>query len=301
MVEMSGSGVGVVLAAFAAALVPLLWAALVRQVWRPYALARAFARQGVRGPPYRFYVGNNPEARAMLAAAASGEALERSSNDIVPRVMPHVRAWASLYGKVFLSWTGSTPRLWAGDIDMAKRILSDKAGLYVKPDPGSALLALLGMDLAFTEGDDWACHRRVVHPAFAMDRLKSMTAAMAACAAEVVRDWEARAAAASASGEATVEVGRRFTEHTADVISHTAFGSSYRQGKEVFLAQRELQLMVFTSINNVVVHVPGMEYVSTKANVRRWQLERTVRSTLMAIIDERLALAKKSKGYGTEI
>ncbi|CAD6339980.1 unnamed protein product [Miscanthus lutarioriparius] len=141
---MSGSGVGVVLAAFAAALVPLLWAALVRQVWRPASGARR----------YRFYVGNNPEARAMLAAAASGEALERSSNDIVPRVMPHVRAWASLYGKVFLSWTGSTPRLWAGDLDMAKRILSDKAGLYVKPDPGSALLALLGMGLAFTEGDD---------------------------------------------------------------------------------------------------------------------------------------------------
>jgi hypothetical protein len=42
---MSGSGMGVVLAALAAALVPLLWAALVRQVWRPYAVARAFARQ----------------------------------------------------------------------------------------------------------------------------------------------------------------------------------------------------------------------------------------------------------------
>ena len=300
---MSGSGMGVVLAALAAALVPLLWAALVRQVWRPYAVARAFARQGVRGPPYRFYVGNNREARAMMAAAAaSGEALEWSSNDIVHRVMPHVRAWASLYGKVFVSWTGSTPRLWVGDLDMAKRILSDKAGLYVNPSLGAALMALLGQGLVFTEGDDWARHRRVVHPAFAMDRLKSMTGAMAACAAEVVRDWEARAgAAASASGEVTVEVGQQFTELTADVISHTAFGSSYRQGKEVFLAQRELQLMVFASMNNVVVRVPGMDHVPTKANLRRWQLERTVRGTLMAIIDERLASAKESKGYGNDL
>jgi PHYB activation tagged suppressor 1 len=214
--------------------------------------------------------------------------------------MPHVWAWASLYGKVFLSWTGSTPRLWAGDLDMAKRILSDKAGPYVKPDQGPALLALLGMGLVFTEGDDWARHRRVVHPAFAMDRLKSMTAAMAACAAEVIGDWEARVAA-SASGEATVEVGQWFTELTADVISHTAFGSSYRQGKEVFLAQQELQLMVFASINNVVVRVPGMDHVPTKANVRRWQLERTVRGTLTAIIDERLASAKESKGYGNDL
>ena len=38
-----------------------------------------------------------------------------------------------------------------------------------------------------------------------------------------------------------------------------------------------------------------------KANVRRWQVERTVRGTLMAIIDERLASAKESKGYGNDM
>jgi PHYB activation tagged suppressor 1 len=97
----------------------------------------------------------------------------------------------------------------------------------------------------------------------------------------------------------TVEVGQQFTELTADVISHTAFGSSYRQGKEVFLAQRELQFIAFASIDNV--RVPGMQYVPTKANVRRWQLERTVRGTLMAIIGERLAAAKEARGYGSDL
>ena len=203
-------------------------------------------------------------------------------------------------GKVFLTWSSSTPALFVGSYDMVKRVLFDKSGLYGKTDPGPTILSLMGMGLVFTDGDDWSRHRRVVHPAFAMDKLKSMTGAMAACAAEVIRGWEARAAAsASGDGVVTVEVRQQFTELTADVISHTAFGSSYRQGKEVFLAQRDLQFIAFASIDNV--RVPGMQYVPTKANVRRWQLERTVRGTLMAIIGERLAAAKEARGYGSDL
>nr|TKW19753.1 hypothetical protein SEVIR_4G040901v2 [Setaria viridis] len=251
----TGGGMGMaVAAALAVALLPWLWAALVHLVCRPYAVARAFARQGIRGPPYRFFVGNAGEATAMLEAASGEAARDRSSHDIVPRVMPHLRAWTSLYGKVFLSWSGSTPALCVGSYAMARRVLSDKAGLYGKKDPGPAILALLGMGLIFAEGEDWVRHRRVVHPAFARNKLKAMAGVVAACAGEVIRSWEA---AAAVGGEVTVEVGQQFMELTADVISRTAFGSSYRQGKEVFLAQRELQLMAFASNR---VRVPGMQW-----------------------------------------
>jgi len=295
-----GGGVGLVAAALAAVAATWLWAALVRLVCRPYATARAFARQGVRGLPHRPFRGHDKEVKAMLAAG-SGETLDRGSHDFIPRVMPHYRAWMSRYGKVFLLGSGSPPSLCVGKFDMVNRILSDRTGLYAKVNPGPVILALLGMGLVLTEGEDWARHRRVVHPAFAMDKLKMMTGAMAACAAEVIRAWEARAAAAG--GEVTVEVGEQFAELTADVISHTAFGSSYRQGKEVFLAQRELQVIAFTSIYNPS-RVPGMQYAPTKSNMRRWKLERKVRDTLMAVIDERLAAAKEAAatgGYGSDL
>ena len=204
--------------------------------------------------------------------------------------------WCS--GKVFVLSSGSPPSLFVARFDMVKRILSDRTGLYAKVNPGPVILALLGMGLVLTEGEDWARHRRVVHPAFAMDKLKMMTGAVAACAGEVIRAWEARAAAAG--GEATVEVGQQFTELTADVISHTAFGSSYRRGKEVFLAQRELQHIALAAITSAR-RVPGMEYAPTKANVRRWQLERKVRDTLTAIIGERLDAAGEARGYGTDL
>nr|CAB3495407.1 unnamed protein product [Digitaria exilis] len=296
---MVGSGAALmVAAALAAVAATWLWAALAHLVWRPYAVARAFARQGVRGPAYRLYFGNTRESKAMLRAATSGHTLDRSSHDIIPRVMPQHRAWTSLYRKVYLWWFGSTPALCVGSYDMVKRILSDKVELYPKPSPPPALLALMGMGLVFTQGDDWVRHRRIVSPAFAMDKLKMMTGAMAACAGEVIREWESRAAANG--GEVMVEVGKQFAELTADVISHTAFGSSYRQGKEVFLAQRELQLIAFASF--ATTRLPGAQYAPTKSNLRRWRLERKVRDTLVAIIDERMRMAAaKEEAYGHDL
>ncbi|BAS96574.1 Os06g0191700 [Oryza sativa Japonica Group] len=238
-----------------------------------------------------------------MRAAASGGVLDRRCHDVVPRVLPHYRAWMSRYGKVFVSWTGPFPALCVGDYAMAKEILADRTGLYAKPDPGASILALFGNGLAFVNGDDWARHRRVVHPAFAMDKLKMMAKTMAECARKVIQAWEARAAAA-ADGErmVQVEVGEQFHELTADVISHTAFGSSYRQGKEVFVAQRELQYIAMSALNSV--RIPGSQYIPTKANIRRRQLAKKVRGTLMAIIRERqatAAAAKEDRGYGNDL
>ncbi|KAJ1274528.1 hypothetical protein BS78_05G069400 [Paspalum vaginatum] len=148
---------------------------------------------------------------------------------------------------------------------MVKQVLSDRAGQFVKPVLTPALVAIMGTGLIMVEGADWARHRRVVAPAFAVDKVKMMAGAMAACAGEVVR--AGAEAAAAAGGEATVEVGRHFRELTADVISRTAFGSSYRRGKEAFLGQRELLLVAMAAMDGV--RVPGAQYVPTRANVRR--------------------------------
>jgi PHYB activation tagged suppressor 1 len=41
--------------------------------------------------------------------------LDLRCHDIVPRVLPHYRAWMWRYGKVFVSWSGATPALCVGD------------------------------------------------------------------------------------------------------------------------------------------------------------------------------------------
>uniref|UniRef100_A0A0D9WMT4 Cytochrome P450 n=2 Tax=Leersia perrieri TaxID=77586 RepID=A0A0D9WMT4_9ORYZ len=267
-----------------------LWTTMARLVWRPYAVAVAFRKQGITGPAYRFY-------RRRGERDARGGA---RCHDIVPRVLPHHRAWMLRHGRVLVSWSGATPALVVGDYAMAKQILADRTGTYGKPDPGAVIVALTGKGLVFVNGDDWSRHRRVVNPAFAMDKLRTMTKTMAECARLVIRTWEARAAANNPSGEIEIEVGHQFHELTADVISHTAFGSSYLQGKEVFVAQRELQAIAMATINSV--RFPGRQYIPTKTNVRRWELEKKVRGTLMTMIRERqAAVAKEGNGYGNDL
>jgi PHYB activation tagged suppressor 1 len=62
---MGTGAAALVAAAVAVVVVTRLWTVLLHLVWRPYAVARAFARQGVRGPPYRVFVGNSKEIQAM--------------------------------------------------------------------------------------------------------------------------------------------------------------------------------------------------------------------------------------------
>jgi len=55
--------------------------------------------------------------------------------------------------------------------------------------------------------------------------------------------------------QGAIEVNKQFMELTADVISHSAFGSSYVLGKEVFWAQKELQGLFVASVNKFAL--PG--------------------------------------------
>ena len=81
-----------------------------------------------------------------------------------------------------------------------------------------------------------------------------MTATMADCALSMVTGWEAQLASQQKK-HVTIELSDQFEELTADVISHTAFGSSYREGKRVFQALKELQFITFSTLFSV--QIPG--------------------------------------------
>jgi hypothetical protein len=54
-----------------------------------------------------------------------------------------------------------------------------------------------------------------------------------------------------------IDVHNEFRALTTDIISHTAFGSSYNEGKEVFELQRELQEMVVEAERSIFI--PGSQ------------------------------------------
>jgi len=122
-----------------------------------------------------------------------------------------------------------------------------------------------------------------------------MTVTMSDCAGSMMSEWKAKM---DKAGDVEIDLSTQFEELTADVISHTAFGSSYTEGKKVFLAQRELQFLAFSTVFNV--QIPGFRYLPTKKNLQISKLDKEVRTMLMNIIKSRLA-AKDTMGYGHDL
>ncbi|CAN6294949.1 unnamed protein product [Urochloa humidicola] len=269
--------------------------AVVRHLWRPRAVAAAFRAQGVRGAPYRFLSGSNGDVRRMRAEA-DGTALDVRDHDYLGRIMPHFLAWKDKYGAPFLYWFGPQPRICLFHYESVRQVLWNKSGHFTKTDAHPTILALLGKGLVFVEGTDWVRHRRVVNPAFAMDKLKMMVATMAGCAQRLIKECEGLASN-NKNGEVEVEFNKHFQELTAEVISRTAFGSSYKEGKEIFHAQRQLVGIATATFLNV--QLPGFRYLPTKRNRLKWMLEKKINTTLMAIIQTRLA--SKGSGYGDDL
>jgi len=58
------------------------------------------------------------------------------------------------------------------DAELAKQILSNKFGFYGKSKINPSFLALIGNGLATVTGLDWVRHRRILNPAFSIDKLK---------------------------------------------------------------------------------------------------------------------------------
>lgn len=290
---------GLVLGVLGVILFSSLWKVLVFLVWRPFFITRQFRKQGVKGPGYKFWSGNLEEIRSLNKAAKDID-MDICSHDIVPRVIPDYFKWIPQYGGTFLYWFGAQPRICITDAEQVKQVLSNKFGFYIKTKPPSGILAILGRGLVLTEGAEWVKHRRVVSPAFTMDKLKVMTMKMADCTLSMLDCWHPPVVQAERSNDTennVIEVNRQFQELTADVISHTAFGSSFAEGKEVFLAQKQLQMLTLATI--LKIEIPGLRYLPTKRNIEKWRLERKIRDTLMRIIQGRLK--SKDSSYGNDL
>lgn len=82
---------------------------------------------------------------------------------------------------------------------------------------------------------------------------------MISCAEQLIKEWE-QLVASNKNKEVEVEFSKHFQELTADVISRTAFGSSYREGKEVFHTQKQLVALAMATLLNV--QLPGFKQVN---------------------------------------
>ncbi|KAF5755403.1 putative cytochrome P450 [Helianthus annuus] len=203
--------------------------------WVPTRIKRIMTHQGIKGPPYHFIHGNTKEIAAMKDQANTTPFTE-ISHDIYPRIQPHFFTWFQLYGKNFLNWYGPQAELVITDTEIIREIASNRSVAFARPDLGSFHKKMLGNGLVTSSGKKWASQRKVANRAFNGESLKNMIPMMVASVELMLDRWKKMA-------ESEVEMYAEFRMLTADVISRTAFGSSYLQGKEVFEMLNEIGKM----------------------------------------------------------
>ncbi|OAY48819.1 cytochrome P450 709B2 [Manihot esculenta] len=275
-----------------------LWEVLKIVVWRPYAITKTFQKQGIRGPPYKLLYGCLDEVKKMKKLA-NEKVLDTNCHDITSRVLPHYHKWFSEFGDTLLYWYGTHPRITITNPELAKQILSNKFGFYGRPKTRPILQNLVGYGLILVEGLDWVRHRRVLNPAFSIDKLKIMTKKMAECTISMLDEWKILAVLTEEQ-RIKIEMNANFQKLTADIIAHTAFGSSYVEGKEVFKALKELQKCCVASDTDIFI--PGSQYLPTPSNLQMWKLSRKLKNSLKVIIESRLSAKAATDGhYGDDL
>ncbi|KAF8696979.1 hypothetical protein HU200_036625 [Digitaria exilis] len=186
------------------------------------------------------------------------------------------------HGKMSMSWFGPNPRVTIVDSELSKDVLSNKFGHFEKLKV-PALSKVFGDGLASHEGEKWVKHRRILTPAFHLEKLKLMLPAFSACCEELVSRWSE-----SLGSDASLEldVWAELQNLTGDVISRTAFSSSYHVGRRIFQLQGEQAELVMTNkIESILKDIIGKRIQamkqgeSTKDDLLGLLLESNMRET----------------------
>ncbi|GJM93839.1 hypothetical protein PR202_ga10430 [Eleusine coracana subsp. coracana] len=261
----------------------LLWLAawtLEWAWWTPRQLDRALRAQGLKGTKYRLFTGDVRE-NFRINREARTKPMPIGCHDIIPRVQPMFYNVVKEYGKLSFTWFGPTPRVMIPDPELVREVLSNKFGHFGKPK-ASRIGKLLANGVVNHEGEKWAKHRRILNPAFHHEKIKRMLPVFSACCIEMISRWES---SMSSEGVSEIDIWPEFQNLTGDVISKTAFGSSYQEGRRIFQLQAELAERLIQSFQTIFI--PGYWFLPTKNNRRMREIGREICKDLHAIVGKR--------------
>ncbi|KAK7328384.1 hypothetical protein VNO77_22489 [Canavalia gladiata] len=203
------------------------------------------------------------------------------SHNILPRVLSFYHHWKKIYGTTFLVWFGPTVRITISDPELIREIFTSKSEFYEKSEAPALVKKLEGDGLLSLKGEKWAHHRRIISPTFHMENLKLLIPMVATSVVDMLEKWKAMAE----KGEVEIEVSDCFQTLTEDVITRTAFGSSYEDGKVIFRLQAKQMLLAADAFQKVFI--PGYRFFPTRRNINCWKLEKEMKKLLVKVIDGR--------------
>ncbi|KAG8366487.1 hypothetical protein BUALT_Bualt17G0085100 [Buddleja alternifolia] len=246
--------------------------------WNPIHMQHMLSSQGLKGPSCKFLHGNTKEIIKMRKEAIQTPS-DLHDHDVFPRVLPHFNTWMKLYGSNFVIWIGDQPQILVTEPDLAKEILINKEGIYQKIKPISHAKKLLGDGLVVAEGEKWSKLRKLSNHSFHAESLQDMVPAMIASVDTMLERWRCH------EGE-ELEISNEFRLLTAEVISRTAFGSSYLEGKNIF--EMLTKLGVLAARNVYKIRLFGLEKIlMSKDDIESDKVEKSLRDSIVSLIRTR--------------
>ncbi|CAL4948612.1 unnamed protein product [Urochloa decumbens] len=277
---------------------PVVWGAyrVAERRWlRPRRLDGLLRAQGLTGTEYRFPAGDLQE-NARLNDEARSRPMRLGCHDVVPRVMPHLVNTVKEHGNICITWFGPIPRVIITEADLVRDILSNKFGHFQK-FTNKRLGKLLALGVASYESEKWAKHRRILNPAFHVEKLKRMLPAFSTCCTELIDRWESKLAGSNGSYE--LDIWPEFQNLTGDVISRTAFGSSFMEGRRIFQLQGEQAERLIKAVQ--YLYIPGFLFLPTQNNWRMNEINREIEGVLRGMIKKRELAIEKGETSGNDL
>eukprot|EP00249_Psilotum_nudum_P002945 c16243_g1_i2 orf=55-1260(+) len=278
----------------------VIWRVLRCFWWRPRVLRWEMEKQGITGPPPCFMIGNYLEIEKLQQQQMAVN-MDCLRHDILQRMIPYYTEWSKIYGRRFVFWEASEPRIVVTEPEFIREVFSAKCALaYGKSFIHQRCTEhFLGKGVVMACGERWVRQRRIVAPAFHWDKLKGFSGVMATCTEQMLRVWDE--IVGSANGKTEVEVSVHLRRLTADIIACTQFGTSYEKGRKIFEQLTSLQLLTLQFAH--FVWLPGSRFLPTSWNFQIWKLKREMEKSLMEIIQERRDLMKVAKvaSYGSDL
>ncbi|KAK7828649.1 cytochrome p450 cyp749a22 [Quercus suber] len=238
--------------------------ALIRFVhklwWNPIRIQHQMRLQGIPGPSYRFLHGSNNDILNM-----KNEAKNRPmglSHDLMSKVQPHIHSWVNKY-----------------EPPLIKEILNNRDSAYPKEEAKGYMKRLFGDGLSVSEGEKWTKMKKLANHAFHAESLKNMIPTVITSVEEMLERWKQH------EGK-EIEIFEEFRVFTSEVISKTAFGSSYVEGRNIF--QMLMKLASITATNAYTHRFPGISKIyKTNDEIESEELDKGIRQSILEMIKKR--------------
>ncbi|CAN1794903.1 Cytochrome P450 CYP749A22 [Linum perenne] len=252
-------------------------------IWKPLQTQRFLSSQGINGPGYCFLLGNAKQL-IQLRNEALAEPMPTISHDVLHRAAPHLSAWSKQYGRNFVFWIGPRAQLVLGDPELIKQAMSNKDGVLPKAKvPSNFLRMIFGDGVVATEGEKWIKLKKLANFFLHGENLKSMVPGMIASVEMMLERWK------DCDGK-EIEVHEEFKILSSEVISRTAFGTSFEEGRHIFYMLEKIVKLFET--NNFNLKLSILKFVcstmyKTKDVKEAERMIRGIRESIMQMVKTR--------------